>query len=200
MSMGMRSIAAAAVLCSSLVGCGEPQCPSGYDKQGNTCYRRRDAGAQDAGNVERDASHGAANDTGDELEPATDDDEVTTSPGGNRRDSGEMEPEPDAGADADHPVADAGDQPADASNQGADAGATTSGDAAASCTPSTELCDGKDNDCDGRIDEETPTWYCDDDGDEFAPNVTGKMDSCAKPAASAACSDWTTTPPSAPNG
>jgi hypothetical protein len=36
--------------------CGEPQCPSGYVKKGDTCYRHRDAGVVDAGEDELDAS------------------------------------------------------------------------------------------------------------------------------------------------
>lgn len=61
------------------------------------------------------------------------------------------------------------------------------------------MCDGKDNDCDGRIDEEKQTWYCDDDGDGFAANATGKIESCEKPSASASCKGWTTTAPSGAN-
>jgi hypothetical protein len=212
MSMGMRSMAAAVVLCGSVIGCGEPQCPSGYEKKGTTCYRRpKDAGAPGASIDLRDASSSDTERAGDELEPDTETDTDTASAGGaNRAEGGsERDVSPDAGPqmadagdqrpDAGPPGTDAGDQRTDAGQQGQDAGAPVSGDAASSCTPSAEVCDGRDNDCDGHIDEDMPTWYCDDDGDGFAPSVTGKMDSCNKPPANAACRDWTTTAPSGAN-
>jgi hypothetical protein len=212
MSMGTRSMAAVVMLCGSVIGCGEPQCPSGYDKKGTTCYRRpKDAGAPGSGEATSDASHGDAERAGDGLEPDTETDTDTASAGGANRAEGGIERDVthDAGPqmadasdqrpDAGSPGTDAGDQRADAGQQQQDAGAPVSGDAAPSCTPSVEVCDGRDNDCDGRIDEETPTWYCDADGDGFAANATGKMDSCEKPPANAACRDWTTTEPSGAN-
>lgn len=43
-----------------------------------------------------------------------------------------------------------------------------------------DVCDGVDNNCDGRIDENSPTWYRDGDGDGFGdPNNTVK--NCTKP-------------------
>lgn len=40
-----------------------------------------------------------------------------------------------------------------------------------------ELCDGSDNDCDGQIDENTPTWFADADGDGFG-NAAIDMVAC----------------------
>jgi hypothetical protein len=176
MSTGIRHVAAAAVLCGSMGGCIDPHCPKGYDQIDDTCYRRKDAGALDAGDEKGDTSHSDADESGDDIEPET-----------------------EADADAGDEGADVGTERADAGREGKDAAVTTSGDAALACIPSAEVCDGKDNDCDGRIDEETQTWYCDADGDGFAANADGKMDSCEKPSASPSCSGWTTTLPSGPN-
>jgi hypothetical protein len=176
MSMGMRCVAVAAVLYGSTGGCVGPHCPKGYDQIDDTCYRKKDAGAVDAGNEEGGISHGDANEAGDDIMRVTEED-----------------------ADAGDEGADAARKGADAGHEGEDASVTPLGDAATPCIPSAEVCDGKDNDCDGRIDEETQTWYCDADGDGFAANAAGKIDSCEKPPASASCSGWTTTAPSGVN-
>lgn len=55
-------------------GCVGPYCPQGYDQIDNKCYRRKDAGAADAGDDERDATQGDADatDADDGRETAAD--------------------------------------------------------------------------------------------------------------------------------
>jgi hypothetical protein len=44
-----------------------------------------------------------------------------------------------------------------------------------------ELCDGKDNDCNLKIDDNTPFWYIDCDGDGFAPSTANAVQQCTAP-------------------
>lgn len=47
-------------------------------------------------------------------------------------------------------------------------------------TGATEACDGRDNDCNGEIDEVTPTWYVDADGDGYGDPSSEIVD-CTQP-------------------
>ncbi|MDQ3030973.1 MAG: MopE-related protein [Myxococcota bacterium] len=61
--------------------------------------------------------------------------------------------------------------------------------------------DGLDNDCNGSVDDGTPRWYADCDGDGYATSATGSMASCTVPTgrpsscASGSPGQWTSVAP-----
>jgi hypothetical protein len=121
MWMGTRYFATVAVLCGLVVGCVDPSCPKGYDQRDNRCYRRRDAGAVDAGDDDTDdASVGDADQVSEEM-PA------------------EAEARADAGRQtADASQEDSGNEPADAgppSDGGSDASAMDAGTVSCASQP-----------------------------------------------------------------
>jgi hypothetical protein len=62
--LGLSS-AVAILLSIGAAACGEPQCPAGYTKMGDTCYRNKDGGSQGISEVERgDASVDEGGDVG----------------------------------------------------------------------------------------------------------------------------------------
>ena len=62
-------------------------------------------------------------------------------------------------------------------------------------TGASDICgDGRDNDCNGTIDDGTPTWYIDCDGDTYAADTSGARMACTMPSsAETGCSggEWT---------
>jgi hypothetical protein len=104
--IGLIATWIAAALLST--GCSDPQCPRGYDQKGDTCYRIKDAGRDDAGTEDGDGgledatlpalAQGDAQSDGNEAGAGADLDATLDAPE-QSGDTGPLDAESDAGAE-----------------------------------------------------------------------------------------------------